>query len=516
VRWYGAITAGPHQGDAPAPYTVSGGFFEVTPDSSRSSNGAVVANRWFVDINDAYLRGGDALKYVWVATDAGPGTTSSPTGLNAAPASVAQAEAACNGLYEINALPTISWPASYVNDVNDERAPTAGELLLSTQTNCILYYQHVTSNRRSGPTNATSFMRTLNALGYNGDYDVYDVQGYGNTNNQLAARATVEQCAGYQLIVEDDGRSNLTPNIPDGGNIDNEKVLQATFYRTWLDNGDVIGGAGRATLWIIGETTVAEFPGNALFTTYCGIGAVIQDQALSVNPDVVGQASFSFAPASCNAAFGSDLFALNGGCPSIRNYDGYTAGGTGVATHRYRAGATLGTAAIVMNSRPGDNANTIVMGFPWFDIRSPFCTTAGTVPCPSPSAPQKALALKILTCALTAGCQEPLNPSDTPDDPTVDALPPVSALYQNVPNPFNPTTKIHFDLARTGHVKLQVFDVAGHVVRTLVNNKMDAKRGHEVTWNGLDDGGKRVSSGVYFYQLVTDELTAVKKMIVMK
>jgi len=513
VKWYGALTAGPHAGDAPAPYTVGGnGFFEVTPDSSRSSNGAVVANRWMVDINDAYLRGGDELVYVWVATDAGGGTSSSPGGLTAAPTSVAQAEAACNGLYTMSALPVITWPASYANDANDERAPTAGELLLATQKNCILYYQHVTSNRRSGPTNATSFMRTLNALGYDGDYDVYDVQGYGNTNNAIGARATIEQCQGYQLIVEDDGRSNLTPNIPDGGNSDNEKVLQATFYRGWLDNGN-LSEAGRATLWVIGESTVAEFPTNALFTTYCGVGAVIQDQALSVNPDVDGQTSFSFAPASCVASFAPDLFSLNGGCPSIRNYDGYTAGGTGVATHRYKAGATLGTAAILMNSRPGDNANTILMGFPWFDIRSPFCTPPG---CPSPSTPAKALATKILACALTAGCLEPIDNTGNDDPTETDALPRVSALFQNVPNPFNPTTKIHFDLARTGHVKLQVFDVAGHVVRTLVNNKLDAKRGHEVTWNGLDDAGKRVSSGVYFYQLVTDELTATKKMVVMK
>ena len=94
--------------------------------------------------------------------------------------------------------------------------PTPDELAASSQRNCILYYQHVTSSRRSGPTNATSFMRALNALGYEGDYDIFDPQGYGNTNNQLGAFARMEQCTGYQLIIEDDGRSQLTPNIPDG------------------------------------------------------------------------------------------------------------------------------------------------------------------------------------------------------------------------------------------------------------------------------------------------------------
>jgi hypothetical protein len=520
VRWYGAITSGPHAGKAPAPYTVgANGFFEVTPDSARSAaSGAVVANRWFVDLDDTYLRGGDELKYYWFATDAGAGSTSAPGGISSAPASVAAAEAATNGLFTMSALPTIDWDPAYLAriaaDANGDLDPTVGELANSSQKNCILYYQHTTSNRRSGPVNTTSFMRTLNALGYNGDYDVYDPQGYGNTNNQLASRATIEQCQGYELIVEDDGRSGLVPNIPDGIDNDSNKIRQATFYRNWLDQGDL---AGRATLWIIGESSVAEFPTNTLFTTYCGVGAVVQDQALSVNPDVVGQTSYSFSPSSCVASFSGDVFSLNGGCPVLRNYDGYTAGGTAVSTHRYRAGVTLGTTAILMNSRPADNANTILMGFGWFDIRRPFCVPPG---CPSPSPsnqPAKILASKILGCVLTAGCQEPLDASDTGDDgDQVDALPRVSALYQNVPNPFNPTTKIHFDLSRSGQVKLQVFDVAGHVVRTLVNNRLEAKRGHEVTWNGLDDAGKRVSSGVYFYQLVTDELTATKKMVVMK
>jgi len=516
VRWYGAITAGPHAGKAPAPYTVGGnGFFEVTPDSSKNASGVTIANRWFVSLDDTYLRGGDALVYFWHATDAGGGASSAPQGITALPASVKAAEASTRGLFAVDALPTIDWAPAYLAriaaDANGDLAPTPMELASSSQRNCTLYYQHVTSNRRSGAVNKTSFMRTLDALGYNGDYDVFDVQGYGNTNNQLGSRATIEQCTGYQLLIEDDGRSSLTPNIPDGGNSDNEKVRQATFYRNWLDGG-LTSEAGRATLWILGESTVAEFPTNALFTTYCGLGAVVQDQALSVNPDVAGQTSFTFVPSSCVASFAGDVFSLNGGCPTLRNYDGYTAAGTAIATHKYRGGTTLGSTAILMNARPATNANTILMGFAWFDIRSPFCSPPG---CPSPSTPAKALASRILACALTEGCQEPLDPTGVPADDWTD-VPPVSALHQNVPNPFNPTTKIAFDLARTGHVRLEVFDVGGRVVRTLVDGAMVAGRNHHVVWDGLDAAGARASSGVYFYRLVAGDLTATRKMIVLK
>ncbi len=56
----------------------------------------------------------------------------------------------------------------------------------------------------------------------------------------------------------------------------------------------------------------------------------------------------------------------------------------------------------------------------------------------------------------------------------------------------------------------------GHLVKTLVNGSMKPGYNQTVTWNGLDEGGRRVPSGVYFYQLVTDELTATKKMVMLK
>jgi hypothetical protein len=191
VRWYGAIVAGPHVGKAPAPYTVgANGFFQVQPDSARAPFGGVVSGMWFVDLDDTYFRGGDELRYFWYAGDAAGGRSSSPLGIGTTlPASVAAAEAATGGLLEVTFLPRITWAPAYLariaSDPNGDLAPTAPELAASSQASCILYYQHVTSNRRTGKINRTSFMFTLDRLGYQGKYDVFDVQGYGNTNNQL-------------------------------------------------------------------------------------------------------------------------------------------------------------------------------------------------------------------------------------------------------------------------------------------------------------------------------------------
>jgi parallel beta-helix repeat protein len=88
-------------------------------------------------------------------------------------------------------------------------------------------------------------------------------------------------------------------------------------------------------------------------------------------------------------------------------------------------------------------------------------------------------------------------------------------LYQNVPNPFNPTTKIRFELRADSRVSLTVYDVAGRVVKRLV--AADKLRGvHKVTWDGTSDTGARVSSGIYFYQLETASYVHTRKMLLLK
>ncbi|MFH1277068.1 MAG: M28 family peptidase [Candidatus Eisenbacteria bacterium] len=77
--------------------------------------------------------------------------------------------------------------------------------------------------------------------------------------------------------------------------------------------------------------------------------------------------------------------------------------------------------------------------------------------------------------------------------------PPLS-LPANHPNPFNPVTTIRFDLAREGPVRLAIYDGRGRLIRTLLRGPMTAGT-HEEVWNGKDDRGRAVSSGLYFYRL---------------
>ena len=95
------------------------------------------------------------------------------------------------------------------------------------------------------------------------------------------------------------------------------------------------------------------------------------------------------------------------------------------------------------------------------------------------------------------------------------AAPKDHKLYDNFPNPFNPSTKIAFELPKTSRVKLIIYDIVGREVAKVTD--ADYPAGYtELTWNGMNSHGTLVSSGVYFYRLSTDGWSKVKKMMMLK
>jgi len=94
-------------------------------------------------------------------------------------------------------------------------------------------------------------------------------------------------------------------------------------------------------------------------------------------------------------------------------------------------------------------------------------------------------------------------------------IPYVTALHKNYPNPFNPETTIHYSLSEAGPVKIEVYNIKGQLVRNLVNERKTAGN-YTVIWNGKDEQGKNVSSGIYFYRMQTKNYSSTKKMMLMK
>jgi hypothetical protein len=94
-------------------------------------------------------------------------------------------------------------------------------------------------------------------------------------------------------------------------------------------------------------------------------------------------------------------------------------------------------------------------------------------------------------------------------------VPDVFALHQNYPNPFNPVTTIRFDIPQESHVRMDVYNVMGQRVRTLMNGTMQPGF-HAVRWDGTNDMGKPLASGMYIYRIQSSKFTSVKKLVLMK
>jgi len=94
-------------------------------------------------------------------------------------------------------------------------------------------------------------------------------------------------------------------------------------------------------------------------------------------------------------------------------------------------------------------------------------------------------------------------------------VPIVTALLTNFPNPFNPSTTIAFSLSNVGNVEINVYNVRGQRVRSLLNEQRETGH-HKVIWDGTDNNGRIVGSGIYFYRMSAGEYQSVRRMVLMK
>jgi hypothetical protein len=106
---------------------------------------------------------------------------------------------------------------------------------------------------------------------------------------------------------------------------------------------------------------------------------------------------------------------------------------------------------------------------------------------------------------------------DSPGD-RVGNLPKTFTLSQNYPNPFNPSTTIQYDIAATSGtvpVEINIYNIRGRLVRKLVDQEKEPGR-YQVQWDGHDEQGRAVSSGVYLYRLETGNFISTRKMVMLE
>ena len=97
----------------------------------------------------------------------------------------------------------------------------------------------------------------------------------------------------------------------------------------------------------------------------------------------------------------------------------------------------------------------------------------------------------------------------------IKAIPVSFALQQNFPNPFNPSTEIRFDLPENDNVTLAVYNMMGQKIKTLTSGNMSPGY-HSIIWNGTNDAGAKVATGMYFYSINTSSFQSIKKMLFLK
>jgi hypothetical protein len=195
---------------------------------------------------------------------------------------------------------------------------------------------------------------------------------------------------------------------------------------------------------------------------------------------------------------GPDTLVAYGGCPVLNDFDVIMA--TGGSTEEMTYSDTDGDGAVIAQTTTnaqGNPARVVLSGFSYHTIRDD--RVAGNL--------DRAVHLRRILLFfrhIAGGC-------DAPDKHQY-----INALYQNYPNPFNPATTIKYSIKERARVSLKIYNVAGQLVRTLIDREQHPSEVRPVVWDGRNDRGNPVASGVYFYKLATKGFTSTKKMVILK
>lgn len=325
------------------------------------------------------------------------------------------------------------------------------------------------------------------ALGLAGKVDRYDVRapssGLGNRPSSRVKNVQQQLNNCYTSILWDCGSLSVT--LGDGTDSP-EKSDDYKMLNTFLANLTGPGG-----VYLCGDDVAEQL------IDYNGAGAVSfrtnhmpftltsgshQQKGLGVSPQV-----FPW-PGRCF----NDAFVAYGGCPEFNHFDVLSPSGTSLIEMSYTTPQNTFGAVL---SHVNGNARVMLSGFSFAYIRDD--ETNGIS--------DRAQHMHDILTWLGAAT-----------GPATSAGPALrTSLAQNYPNPFNPQTTIAFSIAQRADVRLAIYDVNGALVRTLANESR-APGAYQLTWDGRNDRGASVASGVYFYRLTAGSFTQTKKMVLLK
>jgi len=337
------------------------------------------------------------------------------------------------------------------------------------------------------------FMQAFDALGITADVDRFDRRAptsmFANSlSDQVAALAQIQ---GYGAVVWNSG-SFETGSFAPG----DYKLLFDYLNLTPGSNGLYLDGDNIATELAASADTYAGLL-RSVFLNYTLVGSNHRDFGEMVSPLVIGNPVGYFVHGlpdtlvafGGNAMLGSfDVITPSGSATLEMSYSGNAAHGAVVSQHLIGVG--------------GYQAHTLLSGFSFHHIRDERPRGAYTAMDRLEHMEKALLAVNILTDA----------PVSAPGTPALDY-----GLAQNYPNPFNPITTIEYSMRERGRVRVAVYDVAGRLVRVLVDQVQPASGTmYRAEWDGTNAAGQHVASGVYFYRMEAGEFRQTRKMVLLK
>jgi hypothetical protein len=442
-----------------------GGWTQIRMDTvySDSAHQYPLPGTYCVDLNDNFFTPPDRIDYYFSARDAIGNTSywSQNTGMTAS-----EAEVQANPM-EVQCLPTGNSDILYVDDFH-----TRGS-----------WYHFKT---------AFEFLNITP--------DRYDVNGPSSlVGNSLGARAVGSQIVDvYHKIIWNSG------DLPNGtigdGTGHPEKSPDAQLLKAFLDNSSIWDPG----LYISGDNVAQEMMELS--------SAPFMDLMTYFNFNLTGSSHIRegepISPLVCglmpNTMFqdinGPDTLVAHGGCPHTNHFDVLEPTGPAISQMTYSGAPDPMLSAVISQETTnlhGRTARVVLEGFSFHYIRDD--RPAGV--------PDRAMHLYRIMTWLENIVDYPVGGSFE--------LTVKNELRQNYPNPFNPRTTIEYSIKGNGYVSVKIYNVAGQLVKTLVN-EIKNRGSYKVQWDGRNDSGDPVSTGVYFYKLVAKDFTQTRKLVVLK
>ncbi len=446
-------------------------------DSAVGASGIPSETLWAFDLPDSnFLFPGDVLHYYIEGTDDVGGDQQTST----MPADLTgygdfSHPLAYNSSYVVHALPTLAADGSQ-----------PGILFLNDFAN------------RGGEAEWYGALDNLGQVAGR-DYDIYYTNGPSSgVGNGIGGRALAAQIAGYSHILYTSG--DLGVNTIANGDYDNDAGDDVGVLTTWLLSG------GKC-MFMTGDDLASDmFQAGTATTTFLQDYMGLDVQSNDIRPLIDNQATPVVKAMAGNPVIvNQDTWLAYGGCFGINTFDAVTLRTGAVQLAEFLApgcvqGAYPYSAATMMQA----NGSTVI------SMPYDFMFIYNDEVCGGSKAPAPLTARAQILADVLSYCGVDQHPGDASAVPGAEKF-----MARAYPNPFNPTTKIAFNLPTQAKVSVKIFNLRGELVRTLVDGVRPAGE-NSVIWDGTSNSGSSVSSGVYFYEARYGNEVQVNKITMVK